>query len=36
MGLVTKLGITNINSVEKTWVAVICSVASVKIEETTK
>ena len=25
MGSATKLGITNINSVEKTWVAVICS-----------
>ena len=36
MGSATKLGITNINSTEKTWEAVICLVASAKIGETTK
>ena len=35
-GISHKIGIANINSVEKTWMAVISSVASAEIEETTK
>ena len=31
-----KFGIANMNSLEKIWEAVICSVASLKIGETTK
>ena len=36
MGSATKLGITNINSIEKTREAEIYSLARVKIGETTK
>ena len=36
MGSATKVGITKINSIEKTWVAVNCLVARFKIGETTK
>ena len=32
-GISHKIGITNMNSVEKTWVAAICSVASLLTED---